>query len=392
MSYKKVKKFVYQLRFLQEQDLDVLAICSSPKGFGKSSFIIICSLEYMKRFGLICFDCRHEWVYTGVIMSKIKNKDTENEYAVRRSENEVDLFCSELTQHAKVCPKCQSANIRKTKRFNFMNYLAYDNEEVMKMVYTNEPYTPLLADEGVRFMMAEDWGRSESKDMKKLFAQMRTKHLVVFTNIPKFTWLDRKYKDDMASCWIRILKREIALLMFPDLSEVPDTWHFKELMKMMGSYNIFTRESDIIKIAEKIKNKHPCGFDWFRFPKVPDTIYKDYLIARDKKAFENKLEKNKVIDQKIVGKVILYNLYTNWHDIKLTTDKINMRKGKFILPKDYIANLLCKNPQTGEILLSAAGIQKWIKEIKDKIVQKEEDKILLEKARQRKEQQELNDL
>ena len=40
MSYKKVKSFIYQLRFLQEQDLDVLCICSSPKGFGKSSFII----------------------------------------------------------------------------------------------------------------------------------------------------------------------------------------------------------------------------------------------------------------------------------------------------------------------------------------------------------------
>ena len=380
MSYKKVKKFIYQLRYLQEQDLDVLCICSSPKGFGKSSFIIICSLEYMRNFGLWCKDCRHEWVYTGNVTTR-KIVENEREYFIRNKESEVEQFCKDLTIHQKTCPKCNSQNIRKSKKFNFMNYLAYDNDEVMRMVYTNEPFTPLLADEGVRFMMAEDWGKSESKDMKKLFAQMRTKHMIVFTNIPQFTWLDRKYKDDMATCWVRILKREIALLMFPDLSEVPDTWHYKELMSMMGSYNIFTKEEDILKIAEKIKNKHACGFDWFRFPKVPEDIYKEYLKARDAKAFENKTEKNKVIDQKLLAKVVIYNITNNWHEIKSFLDSLKMYKGKYIFSKKHASEFLCKNPQTGEILLSESGVNKWVKQIEDMVAEKKKDDLLMLKAK-----------
>jgi len=307
----------------------------------------------------------------------------DREYSIRCKEKEVEDFCNNLLEHAKQCSKCASTNIRKCRKFNFMNYLAYDNEEVMRLVYTNQEFTPLLADEGVRFMMAEDWGRSESKDMKKLFAQMRTKHLIVFTNIPQFTWLDKKYKNDMTTCWVRILKREIALLMFPDLSEVPDTWHFNELMKMMGSYNIFTKEEDILKIAEKIKNKHPCGFDWFRFPKVPDDIYAEYLKARDAKAFENKVEKDKVIDQKLVAKVILYNINQNWHEIKSILDKCKMHKGKYVFSKKLISELLCRNPQTGEILLSQAGVNKWVQIIEAMVKQKKEDELVLLKEKVR---------
>lgn len=336
MSYEKLNTFVVYCRWMQEQDLDVLCVVSSFKGFGKSSFIIQVARRYVELFGLTCNACSHDWIFTG---KALRGKDVV-EANIREP-----------------CPKCKGVDVKK-RIFDFKNFLAYDNEDVKEMIHENPPYSPLLADEGARFMMGEDWMKYESKSMKKLFAQMRTKHMLVFANIPKFTWLDKKYRNDMTTFWVRIIKRGIAVLLHPDLGETDDPWHMKDLQKKLGSYNYFTSESEIMRRIQKLM-KHPCAFDYFKIPPVPKEIYQKYLEARDKKAFErNKADDQ--IDHKTVGKLAAYNLVNRWDELAGAAKMSKKKRPTLKMLEAFVFS----NPNTGEGVVKYATLSNWIADIK----------------------------
>ncbi len=346
MSYKKLTGFTLYQRAMQEADLDVLSITSSPKGFGKSSFILQNARKYLDLFGLTCPQCKHEWVYTGRAVTS----------------NPGGGFTLTNENPSEPCPKCGHNNSERTKRFNFMRYLAYDNNEVRRLIHELPEYSPILADEGVRFMMGEDWNSWESKLMKKLIAQCRTKHLLIFTNIPKFRWLDRKYRDDMATFWVRIIKRGMAVMLQPDLGETDDPWHMKNFEKYLGSYNYFTSESVLMERVSHLLKKHQCVFDYFRIPPVPDDIYKTYLVARDAKAFEAKRADQK-INEKDVAKIACYNLTEKWDEIKAA-----VHMGKFKKPTlKILARFVFNNPVTNKDTVAYTTIRNWIKGVDDMV-------------------------
>jgi len=342
MTYEKLRKFIIYMRWMQEKDLDVLTIISSPKGFGKSSFIIQCARMYNSIFGLSCKGCNQEWIYTG----KAINPKGKGIFAIKDNLYEP-------------CPKCKGTQVGKPKKFNFDLYLAYDNIEVREKVFDLPPYSPILADEGVRFMMGEDWMTSESKQMKKLFAQMRTKHMLVFANIPRFRWVDSKYRNDMTTFWVRIMFRSFAMVLQPDLGEAKDPWHLKDLEKLMGNYQYFTSEEQLTRIADKLVRKHPCCFDYFKFPKVPNEIYKEYLIARNKKAFERR-DETQQIDQKQLAKIVTYNLMQNWEQI-LGAVKSSKKKSPTLKILEQFAFV---DPNSQEPVVTHMTISNWNKEIK----------------------------
>lgn len=341
MSYEKLTEFILYLRWMQENDLDVLSITSSPKGFGKSSFAIQASRKYIDLFGLCCPSCKHEWIYDG-------NAIYSGDYGrIKIKKNLVQP-----------CPKCGSNHVTKPKKFNFMLYLAYDNDEVRDKIFDLPPFSPLIPDEGARFMMGEDWMVTENKEMKKLFAQMRTKHLLLFANIPKFKWMDGKYRNDMATFWIRIMKRGLCLLLQPDLGESDDPWHMKEFEKLLGSYFYFTREDTLIKRADTLKNKHPCVFDYFKVPKVPEDIYKEYRKARDAKVFARK-QKEQSLDQKEISKIVVHNLMNKWDQIKGA-----IKSGRFGRPTlKILEDFVYVNPVTEEPIVRYTTLRNWLKEI-----------------------------
>jgi len=259
---------------------------------------------------------------------------------------------------SEACPKCGSHRIQKVKKFNFNRYLAYDNEEVRRLILELPPYSPILCDEGVRFMMGEDWNKSDSKEMKKLFAQMRTKHLLLFVAVPRFGWVDSKYRNDMTTFWIRVIKRGSALLMIPNQGETDDPWNLKTFKTMLGDYSFFTSEQQLKMKMEKLRRKHPCVYDYFQIPKVPDNIYADYLVARNKKAFQSSSE-SKQIDNRMAAQLIFYNLYNNWRD--LTNE---MKLNNLSTPTlKFLAEKLLVNPNTGNQMISLATAQRWIKKI-----------------------------
>lgn len=347
MSFEKINRFIEVCRAMQENEEDIFSLVSGIKGSGKTTFSIQAARRYVERFGFYCPKCDFEWMYTGKAVTFLK----DGSFTVAKEFREP-------------CLKCGKEDVERVKKFNFRRYLAYDNDEMYEMVLDLPLYSPILGDEAVRFMMGEDWNTNESKRMKKLVAQMRTKGLIFFGNMPRFSWTDSKYRDDMTTFWIRILKRGIVVILMPDLGEAEDPWHLKELNKILGSYFYFTPEKDIIERAEKIVNKHPCGFDWFRVPAVPRDIYEEYLKIRNAKAFDRKKLRDNV-DQKDVAKVAVWNLFNKWPEIAGA-----IKSARFERPTlKMIEQFVFLNPETDEPLLAYTTIRNWLSEI-DKIVRR----------------------
>lgn len=370
MSYDKIKAFVYYIRGMQEAELDSLCIISSPKGFGKSTGAIQISRTYIKEFGLTCNSCEEEWVYTGNIVNCINY--TENQKSKDFSEP---------------CPYCNSKDVKRTKELNFTKYLAYDNEDVYNLIHEIKPFSPIIPDEGVRFMMSEDWNVKENKQMKKLFAQMRTKRLLVFANIPKFEWVDKKYRNDMATFWIRILKRGFALLLQPDLGEKDDPWDIKLFKETLGSYFYFTDSKVIEHRAERLKGKHPCVFDYFYIPPLPKDIYAEYQKVRDQKVFEKQKQEETFTDKEL-SKLVLYNLANN-PEALLDLIRNSSKKG-ISLEKIRLAFFI--HPVTKKPLISNSAFAIHHKEVKELVAKKQiefQDLSVRDQRKKRKSELEL---
>jgi len=343
VTYEKIHTLVLYFRWMQEQELDVFSITSSFKGFGKSSTILQLCRKYIQLFGLTCQDCKHEFFYTGKAIVDGKNG-----------------FSSVDELHEN-CPKCGSSAVKRTSRFNIDRYLAWDNEDLKEKIYTELPkYSPIMVDEGVRLFMGEDWNKTESKQLKKLVAQMRTKGFIVLTNIPKFKWIEGKYRNDMTSFWIRVLKRGLNLVLEPDLGETDDPWHLKEFEYLLGSYSYRTSTQELIDKAEKLKRRHPCVIDYFFVPKVPDEIYAEYQKSRDKKAFAREVD---VVDEKEMGKIVVYNMLNNYDLFFEAIEKTRDKKPTVKL----LSESLFFNPNTGESIITFSTVANWNREMSKKV-------------------------
>lgn len=292
MAYENMKKFVRLLRYNQEADLDVIVAVTGRKGTGKTSFSIQCVREYIRE-------------YFGE----------------------------------------SSLDIRK--------YMAYDNDEVLDKVFNLPEYSPIIADEASRFAMGEDWNKAESKEMKKIMAQVRTRHLIVFLCLPEFLWLDKKYRDDMVTHWAWIPTREHSMIFEPnDNPGEPDVWDLKKFAKA-GYLSKWTPIEKIVRVVSKNK----CFKFDVQFPKVPAPLYERYLKLRDQKILEEKGQD--YVSQKDVAKVMAWNLKHRWDEI---ADDVEL--GRFDKPTyKMMSDRLLIDPRTSSIIAGGSTVRNWVLEV-----------------------------
>lgn len=287
----KITQLPLFLRNQQELDLDNFGVVSAPKGFGKSNMALYIIFQYLLLFGMKCRNCQHTWVCTKHVLTQKANLDKTER-----------------------CPRCKTRTsmgmtwddigVREIAK-----YIAYTADDIYKKMRTLEDFSPLCPDEAVNFAMGEDWMFSSNKKVKRLFAQCRTKHLIIFMNIPKFSWVQSKYRDDMATAWYRILYRGICIMLIPDLGEVQDSWHLKEFEKLLGSYNVLTPKDQLKEKINKLRMKHPCFYDSFHVPKLPDRIYQIYKKVRDHYVYKDESQE---LHTGQLHKLMAYNLRYRW--------------------------------------------------------------------------------
>lgn len=351
MPYEKLNSIALLFRMRQERNKDILCVTTGEKGDGKSNFTMQACWDYVQRFGLICKACGHEWIYTGIAL----RINDERRPVIKDSIHEP-------------CPVCASSDVRHPTRFNFRMYMAYDEEEVEEKIFNLPKYAPLIGDEAARWALSEDWNRSANRRIKKLFIQIRTQNLIIFGNIPEFVTLDSKMRN-MANYWVRLLQRDLtgALAVFLKRSkgEYADKFHIKEFQEILGNYFEDTPMTEVMKIAEKLKAKHPCVMDQFVIPPFDKDIYAQYEAYRHDKVFTRK-SGDLDVDQKEIGKILAYNLLRKDTYAKLMEAEKQNKVDHFTL--QVLERIAFLHPVTHEPLVRYTTIRNWANDIEAKLL------------------------
>jgi hypothetical protein len=183
------------------------------------------------------------------------------------------------------------------KEFEPERHVAYLYEDVIDKINELDEHEPLIIDEAVNVMMSEDWNKIESKYLKKVFAKLRVRHLIVFLCIPEFSWLDKKYREGMVNFWLFVPTRGFFILFTPKIfTAKEDKWELDRLENILKGMNY----SDIVKEKELTKNLEsriatlPTHLTLGAFEPVPKEIYEKYLELR-KAAIEKSSEQGEVL-------------------------------------------------------------------------------------------------
>jgi hypothetical protein len=291
-SYPGLNRFVDICHSQQyEEDLDVLIGVSGLKGAGKSTFSIQVTKRYVERF---------------------------------------------------IKPTFTGADLKR--------YTAYTIDDVFEKLDVLPDYSPLDADEAVNFAMGEEWMRRNRKSLKKIFAKVRTKHHIFFFNIPDIWWLDKKYRENMMSFWIHIVKKGYAILSLPNVAPgIEDRWYRKWLQDAFNKriINYFTPLDEQMKLLQK----YPCLFDKFSIPILDKPLYEEHLKLREEKMLEQEKD-----EEDHMKKLVAY-LCWKW---------ISNNNGGEMSPEQFV-NTVLWNRWSNKPQISNQTMREWIKDAENLI-------------------------
>jgi hypothetical protein len=176
-------------------------------------------------------------------------------------------------------------------------YMAYTNKQLLKLIDELPPFSPILCDEAINFAASENWNKPDNKELKLKLGVVRTKHLFFILCLPwKITKLDKVYFNSYINYWIELHSRGLGAIFIKDKNPANDPWKIKNFQDL-GSYTEFTTPKQI----EKILSKHPNFWSLVNIPKVPKTVYTDYLSVRERNVYnddgimESVTEKDKIL-------------------------------------------------------------------------------------------------
>ncbi len=184
--------------------------------------------------------------------------------------------------------------------FNPRRHIAYNNADIMDRIKKLNKFEPLLADEAIRFASAEDWNKSENKELKKLLGEIRTKHLFFILCFPlKPAKLEKTYLESYVNYWIELYTRGEGALFIKEGNPSKEAWNLKAFEKM-GSWTEFSTTSEI---KNKLM-KHPNFWQIIKFPKVPEDVYTKYLEVRESNVY-NRDEVKSAMNETDIHKSLL---------------------------------------------------------------------------------------
>lgn len=189
-------------------------------------------------------------------------------------------------------------------KFDLKKHIAYSNADLSYRIDTLPPFSPLVADESIRFISSEDWNKKENKVLKKKLAQVREKHLFFLMCFPmKVKKVEKNYLDSFVNYWIELFVRGYGALFLPDLNPVHDRWRL-DFFKKMGAYNEFTEPREI----ERKLRRHPNFWELMFFDKLPLDIENKYLAYREANVYKDDSESVNIRRDEVFRSAMLLTL------------------------------------------------------------------------------------
>lgn len=208
--------------------------------------------------------------------------------------------------------------------FRMSDYIAYTNAQVQYSIKKLRPFSPILADEAIRFASAADWAKAENKELKRTLGQIRTKHLLFVLCFPlKISKLESNYLESYVNYWVHVFQRGHAALFVRDENPESDSWRLRSF-RDIGSFTEFTSPE---RVRGKLE-KHPNFWTTLRYPKVAPTVYKKYMRLRDDNVFGNAGALD-VSRKDIHRSIVLHALYDSLLEMPGYTDRKLLRHIEF---------------------------------------------------------------
>lgn len=359
--------FIHYLRRWQENNNDVFLINASEKGLGKSTLSIHLARDYIQRFGFICPHCGNEFYKNLYKVEKVGNSyrfyipDSikSNQVRIRCPEHyELDIKTG-VKKKISGCGETFVWSERKRIKWSAAKFIAYDNGEARTKILNMPRYSPLIFDEAMNFMAAQDHNKVESKEMKKLITVVRPRRLFMIANIPELMWVDSKYRDIFAHFWIYAIEKGHAFIFEKNKAVTKDKWGLKYLEKHMGVVKYFTNTD---KIKRSIK-RHPCYFDSISWSELPEKVYNDYEYVRNARNLQRQVEEMELSNLDI-GKIMAWNLLNEWDRIQLEVNKSKGNKMTYnILRHEILINPVTRKPMSSETTVRnwVIGMEQYLK-------------------------------
>lgn len=200
-----------------------------------------------------------------------------------------------------------------------------------------------------------DWNKTDSKELRKKLAEVRTKHLMFILCFPlKVQKMEKNYLESFVNYWVDLFGRGIGAVYVKDRNPNNDPWRMKDF-KNVGSYTEFTNVTDV----EKKLKKHPNFWQVIKFPKPPDWLYKKYLEVRESNVYDNETVREMVTTGDIHKALMLLAL----QDIMMNDTTLNMNRIVLHIKNTY------------DIPISKKHIQELITDSKQLITKIREEKV-----------------
>jgi len=157
-----------------------------------------------------------------------------------------------------------------------------DPQEIKNMIKNTQRYHMLVFDEAGRFLLGEDWAKKEHRQLKKVFAEVRTKNLIYLLNCPyKIQWIDKKYVGSLFEFWIQVFDWDKAIIFRRNNNPASldyDLSVFEKRIKFIPS--TLTRPF-WVRMRSKIRKYSPNYFGEIRWGKPDEHFYAKYQKLRD---------------------------------------------------------------------------------------------------------------
>ena len=174
--------------------------------------------------------------------------------------------------------------------FTKKDNIIYDDDlkSIMERIKSLPMYSPLIFDEGGRIILAEDWNKKANKELKKMFAEIRTKQLFVLICSPfAIDEIDKKYKKNFLHFWIHLWGFGYATVMRKNMHPLKKGFQEEDLLHLLPEFVDYVDTGEHFYQILNYVSKHSCYYQPLFWSALSYQEYKEYQDLRDFAVYED---------------------------------------------------------------------------------------------------------
>lgn len=186
-------------------------------------------------------------------------------------------------------------------KFNLAKHIVYDDnvDHILEKINKLPKGSPVVFDEGGRIILGEDWNKKENKKIKKLFAEIRTKHLLVFVNCPfAIGDIDRKYLQNFFDFWIHLWGTGFGTIFMKNRHPMKKGFQIDTFDNVLPQHVPDVNTMRELYYINNFVKTHPCYYDIILWRPLSRKVYDQYQKLRDDAVY-NKQQTQAEVDEEM---------------------------------------------------------------------------------------------